>query len=162
MSEAKYGFKKLGIACDHAGKDLKQEIFLQIKGLGLDIVDYGVASDSTARVDYPDYAAKLAEDVSNGKLDGGIAICGAGLGMAIVANKFARVRAACVWDEYSTRMSREHNDTNILCLGARTLNPFRAKDLVDIWLRTAFAGEQHKIRIEKIDKIEKKLLNPHR
>lgn len=162
MTETKYCFKKIGITSDHAGKELKNELFLHFKGQGLELVDYGLASDSTDRVDYPDYVARLAEDLSNGTLDAGIAVCGTGIGMSIVANKFPKVRASCAWDEYSCRMSRAHNDTNVLCLGGRILSHYRAIELAELWLKTPFQGEQHKVRIEKIDKIEKKLLNPSR
>ncbi len=162
MTGTKYCFKKIGIASDHAGKELKQELLNFLKTRGMALIDYGVPFESTDRVDYPDYASRLAEDVSNEKLDAGIAICGTGIGMSIVCNKFMKVRASCVWDEYTSRMSREHNNANILCLGARILNTSHAKELTDIWLGTSFLGEQHKIRIEKIDKIEKKTLNPHR
>jgi ribose 5-phosphate isomerase B len=158
VTEIQSRFKKIGLASDHAGKELKRDILVFLKDKGFELVDYGVPYESTGRVDYPDFVARLAEDVSNKTLDAGIAICGTGIGMSIVANKFKGVRAASVWDEYSSRMSREHNDANILCLGARTLNYFRALDYVEVWLRTSFAGEQHKTRLEKISKIEKKNL----
>ena len=158
----KTSFQKIGIAADHAGKDLKSEIIAHLRSKGIEVQDYGLATESTERVDYPDYGARLAEDVSKGKLDGGIAVCGSGIGMAIVANKFPGIRAACVWDEFSTRMSRAHNDANILCLGARATSVFRAKDFVDLWLETPFAGEQHEVRVRKIEKLEEKLLNSHR
>lgn len=151
-----YYFKKVGITSDHAGKDLKFMLIDFIKLLEVEVVDYGVSVETDKAVDYPDYAALVAEDVSRGKLDGGIAICGTGIGMAIVANKFSNVRAGCVWDEFSCRMSRAHNDSNVLCLGGRTINYHRAADYVKIWLSTPFAGEQHKIRIEKIANLEKK------
>ena len=154
MADITYSFRKIGLAADHAGRDLKQMILEFVRQSGLEVVDYGVAGDA-AKVDYPDYASLLADDVSKAKLDGGIAICGTGIGMAMVANKFRNVRAACVWDEYSCRMSRAHNDSNLLCVGSRTLNHHRVAELVKIWLTTPFTGEQHEIRLEKIASIEK-------
>ena len=162
MAETVFCFKKVGIACDHAGRELKVLVVKSLKELGFDIVDYGIADDAKQRVDYPDYVSLLASAVSEGKVKAGIAICGTGIGMSIVANKFPHVRAVCIWDEYSCRMSREHNDANVLCLGGRTLNPFRAVELAQVWLKTPFAGGQHSVRIEKIDKIEKRNLNSTR
>jgi ribose 5-phosphate isomerase B len=162
VPETKFCFKKIGIAADHAGSALKGELVAFLQSSGMEPVDYGVSSYSTERVDYPDFVARLAEAVSQRHIEAGIAICGTGIGMSIVANKFMGVRAVCVWDEYSTRMSRAHNDANILCLGGRILTSFRAKDLLALWLSTPFEGGQHKIRIEKIDKIEKRFFNPSR
>ncbi len=153
-------FKKIGVVCDHAGKDLKDFIAKSLGSFGLSVIDYGFSGDSTTKVDYPDFAHKLASAVSKQEVEAGIAVCGTGIGMSIVANKHPNVRAACIWDEYSCQMSREHNNTNILCLGGRTLNPQQALKLVELWLRTPFAGAQHAVRIEKIDKLEKKLFNP--
>jgi len=147
---------KIGIASDHAGKELKQLIFDFIKMTDFEVVDYGVAVDSDKSVDYPDYADVLAQDVSAGKLDRGIAICGTGIGMSIVANKYRGIRAALAWDEFSCRLGRAHNDSNILCLGARVLNHYRAVELVKIWLETPFEGERHQIRLNKVREIEKK------
>jgi ribose 5-phosphate isomerase B len=152
-------FSRLGIACDHAGKDLKVMILDFVALMDLNVRDYGVGIDTEKSVDYPDYAKLLAEDVSKGNLDGAIAICGTGLGMAIAANKFPGVNATPVWDEYSCRMARMHNDSNILCLGARTLNFHRATDLVKIWLETSFAGDRHRFRVSKIRALEKSLLS---
>jgi ribose 5-phosphate isomerase B len=148
---------KIGIASDHAGKELKQLIAEFVKMKNFDVVDYGVAFDSDKSVDYPDYAAILAADVSGGKLDYGVLICGTGIGMCITANKFPGVRAASVWDEFTAKMSRAHNDANIICLGARALNHHRAAELVNLWLDTPFEGNRHKARLEKIREIEKKL-----
>ena len=140
----------IGLAADHAGKELKDAMLELVKALGHEAVDYGVA------VDYPDYAALLAQDISSGKIEAGVAICGTGTGMAITGNKFPGVRAAVVWDEYSARMSRAHNDANMICLGARTTNLHRAADFLKIWLETTFEGGRHKMRRDKIREIEKK------
>jgi ribose 5-phosphate isomerase B len=151
-------FKKIGISSDHAARDLKQMIidFVNVLGAEIEIVDYGVGMDVNKSVDYPDYAALVSEDVSKGKLDGGICICGTGIGMSIAANKFQGIRATLVWDDYSAKMSREHNNSNVLCLGARSLNHHRAVDIVKIWLETPFGGDRHQMRLDKITDIENK------
>lgn len=149
---------KIGVASDHAGKDLKRMIleFLQINEC--EPLDYGVAADAERSVDYPDYAEIVARAVADKKIDRGILICGTGIGMAITANKVPGVRAASVWDEYSCRMSRAHNDANVLCLGSRTINTHRAVDLVKLWLDTPFDGDRHQLRLNKIRELEKKFL----
>ncbi len=155
--------RRLGVASDHAGAELKESVLALLrswtqKGSSVgEVFDYGVPfSPPTPSTDYPDYAEILAINVSAHHIDGGIAICGTGLGMSIVSNKFVGVRAACVWDEYSCRMSREHNDTNILCLGARTLSVEQALQLVEIWLQTPFGGGKHLLRLNKIADLEKR------
>ena len=149
-------FTKIGLASDHAGKELKSFILEFLKVSGVETIDFGMSSLESKTVDYPDYAKILAEHIVSGRIQAGIAICGTGLGMAISANKFPGIRAACVWDEYSCRMSRSHNDINMLCLGGRTLNPHRAADLVKLWMETSFEGDRHQHRLEKIKEIEKK------
>ena len=147
----------IGIAADHAGKELKQLIADFIKLKNYEVIDYGVAFDSAKSVDYPDYAAILSQDIANGKIERGVLICGTGIGMCMTANKFPGIRAANVWDEFTARMSRAHNDANVICLGARVLNHHRAAELVNIWLDTPFEGNRHKARLEKIREIEKRL-----
>jgi ribose 5-phosphate isomerase B len=146
----------IGLAADHAGKELKEALLDLVKALGHEVVDYGVAVSNEQSVDYPDYAALLAHDIETGKVEAGVAVCGSGIGMSIVANKFPGVRAALVWDEFSARMSRAHNDANMICLGARVLTVHRAADLLKIWLETGFEGGRHKMRRDKIREIEKK------
>ena len=148
-------FVKIGIASDHAGRGLRRFVLDHLNAPDIKISDFGMAFDCEKPADYPDYGALLAEKLSAGQLDGAIAICGTGLGMAITANKFPGVRAACVWDENSARMCREHNNCNMICLGARTLDPLVAMDLLRIWLNTGFAGGRHQLRLDKIHKIEK-------
>lgn len=150
--------KKVGVAADHAGKELKSMVLSYLGMLELEVVDYGVSTADNISVDYPDYAEILAENLSKGVVDYGIGICGTGIGMAIAANKFPQVRATAVWDEYSVKMAREHNDINLLCLGARTLNNFRAMDLVKLFLETQFVGNRHTARLDKIRSIELKNL----
>lgn len=149
---------KIGITADHAGKELKQLVYEFLRLTDYEAIDYGVSADTKQSVDYPDYAAILSSDVSTGKLDLGIAICGTGIGMAMTANKFAGVRAALVWDEFTARMSRQHNNANVLCLGARTTNHHRAVDFTKIWLESEYEGGRHEERLKKIREIEKKNL----
>src|SRR5690606_14916631 len=108
-------------------------------------------------VDYPDYAEILSSDISSGKLDRGVLICGTGIGMCITANKFPGVRAGLAWDEFSARMSRAHNDANVLCIGARSLNHHRAEGLVNIWRDTEVEGNRHQTRLAKMREIEKRV-----
>jgi len=148
---------KIAIAADHAGKELKSYIIDFLTLTNNQIFDYGIAADSTSSVDYPDYADIVASEVSAGRCDRGILICGTGIGMSIAANKFPGVRAGVVTDEFTARMSRAHNDTNILCLGSRTINYQRGIDFVKIWLSTECEEGRHRNRIQKITAIEKRL-----
>jgi ribose 5-phosphate isomerase B len=147
----------IGIAADHAGKELKQLVSEMLKLTEHKIVDYGVAAESKASVDYPDYASAVASDIVAGKLDAGILICGTGIGMQITANKYPGIRAAVAWDELSAKLVKEHNNANILCLGARTTNHMRATELVKIWLETPFGGARHQARLDKIRDVERKI-----
>lgn len=147
----------IGIGADHAGKELKQLVVEMLKLSEHTAVDYGVAADCKTSVDYPDYASAVAADVASGKLDCGILICGTGIGMQITANKYPGIRAAVAWDELSAKLAKEHNNVNILCLGARTTNHLRATELVKIWLETPFGGSRHKLRLDKIREVERKV-----
>ena len=151
---------KIAIGSDHAGKDLKSFIIDFLNLTNHTVLDYGVAADSAGSVDYPDYADIVASEISNNRADRGILICGTGTGMCISANKFPGVRAVVVFDEFTTRMSRAHNDCNVLCLGARTVNHQRAIDFVKIWLSTEFEEGRHRSRVNKIAAIEKRLMHP--
>lgn len=148
---------KIAVASDHAGKELKSFVIDFLNLTNNTVLDYGVAADSSDSVDYPDYADIVASEVSSGRADRGILVCGTGVGMCISANKFAGVRAALVFDEFTARMSRAHNDANVLCLGARTVNHQRAIDFVKIWLGTEFEEGRHRTRVNKISSIEKRL-----
>jgi len=148
---------KIGVASDHAGTGLKSVILENLKSSGVQVLDLGVESGKNQSVDYPDYSAALAEKISAGALDGGVAICGTGIGMCITANKFPGIRAASVWDEFTAQMSKEHNNANMICLGARTLQPERAVQLVKLWLSAKFEGGRHQGRLDKITKIESSL-----
>jgi ribose 5-phosphate isomerase B len=144
---------KIGLACDHGGFELKEELKAFLISLGVEPIDMGTFNEDS--VDYPDFGIFVAEKVSRGELEKGILICGTGIGMSIVANKFPKIRAALVNDLYSSRCSREHNDANILIVGGRIVGKGLAKEIVKIWLETPFAGGRHKRRLEKIEALEK-------
>ncbi len=146
--------ERIGIASDHGGRILKEKIRVFLLSQNLPVFDFGVPVDASQSVDYPDYAKDLAEQVGDGRLRRGILVCGTGIGMCIAANKIKSVRAALVWDEFTARLCRQHNDANVLCLGERVLNHDRALDLVNIWLNTAFEGGRHSTRLEKIRALE--------
>ena len=145
---------KVGIGCDHAGLELKLELISLLKEMGMDCIDYG--TDGPKSVDYPDFGEKVSHAVCSGGIERGILICGTGIGMSMVANKFPRVRAALVNDLYSSQCSRAHNDANILIIGGRIVGKELAKEIVKVWLETPFAGGRHKRRLEKIEALEKK------
>jgi len=149
---------KIAIGCDHAGFGLKEDILGLLRGLNADVVDCG--TKSTESVDYPDFGAKVSELVSSGEVEKGILICGTGLGMSMVANKYPNVRAALCNDLFSAKMSRMHNDANILVLGGRVIGKDLAAEIVKVWMTTPFEGERHLKRLNKIKKIEEKL-NTH-
>jgi ribose 5-phosphate isomerase B len=137
------------IGNDHAGFALKEVIKEYLSVLNFNIEDCGTYDE--ASVDYSDFGIKVAEKVSSGEFSRGILICGTGLGMSMVANRFKFVRAALCSDIFSARMSRLHNDANILVLGGRVIGTELAKEIVRVWLETEFEGGRHKNRIEKFD-----------
>jgi len=144
---------RIGVACDHGGFELKEELKAFLKSLGAEPMDMGTFSEES--VDSPEFGVLVAEEISRGELEKGILICGTGIGMSMVANKFPRVRAALANDLYSSRCSREHNDANILIIGGRIVGKELAKEIVKVWLETPFAGGRHKRRLEKIEALEK-------
>jgi ribose 5-phosphate isomerase B len=146
---------KIGVGCDHAGLELKNEIISLLSGLGIECVDYG--TNSPKSVDYPDFGEKVSEAVSSGEIDRGILICGTGIGMSIVANKFSNVRASLCNDLFTAKMGRLHNDANILVLGGRVVGKDLAKEIVRTWINTPFEGERHCMRLKKIALIEERL-----
>ncbi len=145
----------IAIASDHGGFQLKEDLKEFLLKRGEDLLDLGTNTDSM--VDYPEYGRKVAEKVSRGEVEKGILICGTGIGMSIVANKFPGIRAALVTNEFMARMAKEHNDANILVLGGRVTDNENSRRLVEIWLSTKFAGERHQRRLEMIKEIERKL-----
>lgn len=148
--------KKIAIASDHAGRELKDDLIDYLKELGAQVVDMGV--NSNASVDYPDYGSPLADRVSTGEIDKGVLICGTGIGMSILANKFKGVRAALVSDVYSARMSREHNDANVLVIGGRIVGKGLAREILKTWLETKFEGGRHQRRLDKIAEVENRMV----
>ena len=145
--------EEIAIASDHAGVDLKKIISGFIKRLDLGICDFGTHNQDS--VDYPDYGILVAQAVSEGKNSRGILICGSGIGMSILANKFSGVRAALCFDLYSAEVSRRHTDANILVLGGRVLDDKTAIKIVQLWLNTKFEGGRHLRRIRKISEVER-------
>lgn len=146
--------KKIAIAADHAGFELKEKIKEHLKSSGYEVLDLG--TKDTESVDYPDYAEKLALKISTGEVLEGVLCCGTGIGMSIAANKFSGVRAAVAVNEFMARMAKEHNNANVLCLSGRLTDPETAKKLVDVWLNAKFEGGRHERRIRKISEIETK------
>ncbi len=146
---------KIALGCDHAGFGLKEEIVSLLKSLNLEFVDCG--TNGTQSVDYPDFGEKVSGLVSSGKVEKGILICGTGIGMSMVANKFPNVRASLCNDLFSARMSRLHNDANVLVMGGRVIGKDLAYEIVKTWLTTPFEGDRHLRRINKIRKIEEDL-----
>lgn len=143
---------KIGIGSDHGGFELKEYIKEYLNKEGIEYVDYG--TNSTDSVDYPDYGKKVSEAVVSKEIDRAIVICGTGIGISIACNKIKGIRCALCGDTYSARMSREHNDANILALGGRVIGRDLAMEIVSIWLKTEFAGGRHGRRVEKISEIE--------
>ncbi|MBQ9030592.1 MAG: ribose 5-phosphate isomerase B [Parasporobacterium sp.] len=142
----------IAVGSDHAGYELKKELLRHLKDRGFETEDYGTYSEESC--DYPDYAKKVAEAVVSGKADRGLLVCGTGIGMSIAANKVKGIRAAVLSDEFSAQATREHNDANILCLGARVLETEKAEKLLDIFLDTPFSqGPNHVRRISKLEEL---------
>ncbi|MCO6490243.1 MAG: ribose 5-phosphate isomerase B [Phaeodactylibacter sp.] len=145
---------KIGIAADHGGFTLKQHLLRLLEEEGYHITDFG-AEALDPRDDYPDYVAPLARAVAAGLIDRGIAICGSGVGAAIVANKFKGVRAALVTETYSARQGVEHDQLNLLCLGGRVIGPELAKELIFAFLNAHYSGDaRHQRRLDKLKDIE--------
>ena len=137
------------IASDHAGFEMKQALASTLRDLGYDVQDLGTTSEQS--VDYPDFAHPLAREVSEGKAKRGVLLCGTGLGMSYVANRYPHVRAAVVWNPEVAELSREHNDANVLVLPARCISTDQGKAILKKWLETPFAGGRHERRVEKIE-----------
>lgn len=144
---------KVALGADHAGFELKNALKRVLDIIGASHVDFGTSSPDA--VDYPDYAERVARGVASGEFDRGILVCGSGIGMAIAANKIPGVRAAVASDLTSATLSREHNDANVLALGARLTSPEQAAEIVRTFLSSNFAGGRHEGRIEKIHRMER-------
>ncbi|MDH3975731.1 MAG: ribose 5-phosphate isomerase B [Deltaproteobacteria bacterium] len=143
----------IAIASDHGGYELKEDLKCFLEEAGYKVSDLGTFNDGS--VDYPDYGIDLSRRVASGEFDKGILLCGTGIGMSIVANKVHGIRAALVNDVYSAKMSAQHNDANILVIGGRVTGKGLARELVKVWLETAFSGGRHQKRLDKIAELEK-------
>lgn len=140
---------KIAIGSDHGGFELKAKIADYLKSKNIEIKDFGTFSNESC--DYPVFAKEVALEVSKGGFDRGILICGTGIGVSIVANKIKGIRAALCYDTFCAKMSREHNNANILCLGQRVISKDLALEIVDIWLNTEFEGGRHSVRVNMIE-----------
>ncbi|MDU1413043.1 MAG: ribose 5-phosphate isomerase B [Clostridium sp.] len=145
---------KIAVGCDHGGFELKHTIMEHLSKKNIEVEDYGTYSEESC--DYPEFGQKVGEAVVAGKCDFGIIVCGTGIGISIAANKVPGVRAALCSDTFSAHATREHNNANILALGARVVGPGLALDIVDTFLNSEFQGGRHDARVNKIIEIEKK------
>src|SRR5678815_3126704 len=145
---------RIALASDHAGYAEKERLKPLLTDLGVEFDDLGTVSEES--VDYPDYARKVAEQVAHGRVEQGVLVCGSGTGMAITANKVPGVRAAVAWSEEIARLARQHNDANVLALGARTTPQGEIPNIVRAWFETPFEGGRHTKRVEKITALEQK------
>lgn len=144
---------RIAVGSDHGGFDLKQEIIRYLKESGHTYRDFGAYSKDPA--DYPDFAKAVGQAVAEGHFERGILICGTGIGASISANKIKGIRAALCHDNYTARMSREHNDANVLCLGGRVTGAGVALDIIETWLKTDFSGaDRHRRRVDKVMALE--------
>ena len=142
---------KIAIASDHGGFDLKESVIAHLLNKGLEVDDLGPINNDS--VDYPDYGVKLAKFILQNKAERGIVICGTGLGMSIVVNRFSGIRGTLCTDVFSAKMCRKHNDSNVLILGGRIIGKGLAVEIVETWLTTKFEGGRHQRRLDKIDEI---------
>ena len=145
--------KKIVIGCDHGGFELKNEIIAHLEKRGIEVTDVGTYS--TASCNYPDYARAVCRKIQSGEFERGILVCGTGIGISIAANKHNGIRAACCSDTFSARMTRMHNDANVLCMGGRVVGPGLACDMVDLFVDTEFEGGRHQARVDMLADIEK-------
>lgn len=143
----------IGIGSDHGGYTLKEHIKKMLEEKGIEVKDFG--THSTDSVDYPDIAKAVCKSITNGECECGILICGTGIGMSIAANKIKGIRAAHVTDSYSARMTKEHNNANVICLGERITGIEIANDIVNAYLNAEFAGGRHEKRVTKLMALEK-------
>ena len=144
---------KIALASDHRGFEFKKHVVSMLNQMGHAVKDFGTTT-STESVDYPDYGLKAARAVGSGECERGILICGTGIGMSLVANKVKGVRAAVCHNLYTVEMSRRHNDSNVLCIGADIINEDLLEQKVKLWLETPFEGGRHARRVEKIKNLE--------
>ncbi len=144
---------RIVIGSDHAGYELKLKVIEHLENQGISVTDVG--TDSTESCDYPVFADALCKRIQLGDFERGILVCGTGIGMSIAANKHSGIRAACCSDTYSARLTREHNDANVLCFGARVIGEGLACDLADIFVSTEYMGGKHARRVQMLDELMK-------
>ncbi len=145
---------KIAVACDHGALALKNKVIAHLEAKGHEVVNFG--TDTLDSCDYPDYAAPAAKAVASGECEKGIVMCTTGIGVSIVANKVDGVRCALLSDKMSARLTREHNDTNMMAMGAGVIGEMLALEIVDIWVETEFSHtERHQRRIDKVMALEK-------
>ena len=144
--------KKITVGCDHAAYELKQKVIAHLRERGIEVIDVG--TDSTASCDYPNFAHAVCKNVQDGVTELGILICGTGIGMSMAANKHRGIRAAACSDTFSARLTRMHNNANVLCFGARVVGIGLALDLVDSFLDAEFEGGKHQRRINMVDAVD--------
>ena len=144
---------KIAMACDHGAVDLKNQLKVHLQEKGMEVVDFG--THTTDSCDYPDYIAPAARAVASGECDRGIVLCTTGIGVSIAANKVKGIRCALLSDTVTARLTREHNDTNMMALGAGVTGPMLAQEIADVWLATEFShAERHQRRIDKVMALE--------
>lgn len=140
---------KIAVASDHRGVQVKQKILRQLTDMGIEAVDLGPTNAD--RVDYPDYAAKVAKAITSQEVERGILVCGTGIGMSIAANRYHGVRAALCHDDMTAEMSRRHNDSNVLCLSADLLGEQLINRMTEVWVKTQFEGGRHQERLNRLE-----------
>ena len=143
---------KIAIGCDHGALDLKNKVIAHLTAKGYEVVNFG--TDTLDSCDYPDYAAPAAKAVASGECDKGIVLCTTGIGVSITANKVKGIRCALLSDVMSARMTRQHNDTNMMAIGAAVVGPMLALEIIDTWLTTEYEGGRHQRRIDKMMALE--------
>jgi ribose 5-phosphate isomerase B len=144
--------ERIAIGSDHAGYEAKELMKRELAALGIEVVDVG--AHGLESVDYPDFGAAVGRSVASGEVERGVLVCGSGIGISMAANKVAGVRAALCWNEETARLAREHNDANILCFGARFIEPQLAARMARIFMETEFAGGRHQGRVEKLSQLD--------
>jgi ribose 5-phosphate isomerase B len=144
--------KRVAIGSDHAGYESKESAKREIAALGVEVEDKG--TNSLESVDYPDFGAAVGRAVASGEVERGVVICGSGIGISIAANKVPGVRAALCWNEETARLARQHNDANVLCIGARFIEPELAARMIRAFLETEFDGGRHQERVEKLTQLD--------
>lgn len=143
---------RIAVGCDHGGIVLKESVVNTLKSLGAEVVDLGCYSLES--VDYPEYGEKVAKAVASGEADAGVVMCGTGIGISIAANKVKGIRAAVVTNVYMAKLTKNHNNANIIALGGRVISPEEAKDIVEAWYTAEYEGGRHQRRLDMISRIE--------